>query len=621
MSNLHDRLMVNSNWYNSWHSHRGHGLAHWFMFMFVAIILTSAVSDGINKNYLQNNLTNIAAVIASQPTVSPIPSKTIPGQYIIEFKDSVINPKGLAEQLTREHGGELLFAYEHAIKGFAAKIPDVAINGLRKNPNIKIVELDKTVQATAYQTQTPSWGIDRIDQHELPLNAIYTYNYTGAGVHVYVVDTGIDSTHNEFTGRVGNGFTSVLDGRGAEDCNGHGTHVSGTIGGTTFGVAKNVILHSVRVLNCEGSGTDSEVLAGIDWVSRNITKPAVANMSFSGDKNQILTDAINNLLNSGVTVVAAAGNAASNACDYYPAYIPDVITVAASNNVDGWATYSNTGTCVDLFAPGHQIVSSIPGNSYATKSGTSMATPHVSGVAALYLEQQPSSTPAEVSGAIVLQSTANVIQNVPAGTVNLLLNSLLDGSGPVLDTQAPTTPTYVIANATYINYPQIQVSWQASTDNTGVKGYKLYRNGSFYTSVGSNTYYNDTSVTGGDTYTYSVSAYDTTGNESSLSNTITAVAPTTPIADSSLSITGYRVSNKTATSITITWSTNINSTGWVNYARKNSASQTYVENILLKTHSVTLSGLLPKSAYNFTIQAVAGNAIDSVSGSFRTSSR
>lgn len=273
------------------------------------------------------------------------------------------------------------------------------------------------------QTPTSSWGLDRIDQQLLPLNNTYNYNNDGSGVSAYVIDTGIRITHTEFGGRATHGFDAVNDGYNGNDCHGHGTHVAGTIGGTNYGVAKNVQLIAVRVLNCSGSGTTSGVIAGIDWVTVNAVRPAVANMSLGGSISLALDSAVTNSINSGVSYAIAAGNSSQNACNFSPARVPAAITVGATNNSDSRPSWSNYGKCLDLFAPGVSITSAWIGSDTATNtiSGTSMATPHAAGVAALKLQGSPTATPAEVAAELVTKSTANIVKNTGKNSPNRLL--------------------------------------------------------------------------------------------------------------------------------------------------------------------------------------------------------
>ena len=346
----------------------------------------------------------------------------VPGQYIVVLQNNVADPAAVANDLVTAAGGSLLRVYTSALKGFAARLSAPAAAALQANPLVASVEADQVMRADVTQAMDANgdpWGLDRIDQSALPLSRTYTYTSTGAGVHAYIIDTGIWTLHPEFGGRA----TNVFDAYGAtgEDCNGHGTHVSGTIGAATYGVAKGVSLHGVRVLSCAGLGLNSDVLAGVDWVTANHVNPAVANMSLGGGKSPALDQAVTNLWNSGVFLAVAAGNDNVDACTESPSGASSVFTVAASTKTDAKASYSNWGACVEIYAPGSAIVSTYLGGTTMSLSGTSMATPHVVGVAALYKAtngNQPSGT---VANWLTTNATSGVIAGNPSGTPNLLL--------------------------------------------------------------------------------------------------------------------------------------------------------------------------------------------------------
>ena len=349
-------------------------------------------------------------------------AEAVPGQYIVVLQDNVANPATVARDLVNASGGSLLRVYSSALKGFAARLSAAAATALGSNPLVASVEPDQVMRADVTQSMDANgdpWGLDRIDQGALPLSRTYTYTSTGAGVHAYIIDTGIWTLHPEFGGRANNVFDAY--GATGEDCNGHGTHVSGTIGAATYGVAKGVSLHGVRVLSCAGLGLNSDVIAGVDWVSANHVNPAVANMSLGGGKSPALDQAVTNLCNSGVFLAVAAGNDNVDACTESPSGAPSVFTVAASTKTDAKASYSNWGTCVEAYAPGSAIVSTYLAGTTMSLSGTSMATPHVVGVAALYKAtngNQPSGT---VANWLITNATSGVITGNPSGTPNLLL--------------------------------------------------------------------------------------------------------------------------------------------------------------------------------------------------------
>ncbi|HEX8186671.1 MAG TPA: S8 family peptidase [Blastocatellia bacterium] len=327
-----------------------------------------------------------------------------------------------ANDLTAAYGGAITNVFSYAINGFAARMTEEQALKLSSDPRVKFVEEDSVMEATTTQSNPP-WGLDRIAQRDLPLNNSYSYTTTGAGVNVYIIDTGIRRTHTQFGGRAVVGFDAIGDGRNTSDCNGHGTHVSGTVGGSTYGVAKGVRLFAVRVLDCNGSGSNSGVIAGVDWVTANRIRPAVANMSLGGGASAALDTAVNNSINAGVTYAIAAGNSNQDAINFSPARVGAAITVGSTTINDARSSFSNFGSVVDIFAPGSSILSSwfSSDTATATLSGTSMATPHVAGVAARFLQSNPGATPAEVRNELVNVSTLNRISGIPTGTANRLL--------------------------------------------------------------------------------------------------------------------------------------------------------------------------------------------------------
>ncbi|MGQ0648128.1 MAG: S8 family peptidase [Gemmatimonadaceae bacterium] len=346
------------------------------------------------------------------------------GEYIVVLEDEVTDVQtAAATALVTARGGRIRDTWQHALKGFFADMPAGLAADLARRSDVAIVEKNDSVFANAVQLNPPSWGLNRIDQRFLPLNNAYIYNKTGLGVHAYIIDTGIRPTHVDFGGRVLGGVTTIFDGFGTNDCNGHGTHVAGTVGGHLYGVAKRVWLHPVRVLNCAGSGTWAGVIAGINWVAANKISPAVANLSLGGGLSAAVNAAVNNLVNQNVATAVAAGNSNANACAFSPASAANPLTVGATAINDWRAGFSNFGACLDLFAPGVSIRSDWNTSNVATAvlSGTSMASPHVAGSAALVREAFPALNAFAVQNAIRAQATVGVVFNPGAGSPNRLL--------------------------------------------------------------------------------------------------------------------------------------------------------------------------------------------------------
>lgn len=408
----------------------------------------------------------VSGMAAAQQVLTP--EQAIPNQYIVVFDDVQVartQVAGQAAALARQHGGRILHVYEHGLRGFAASMSATAAAAIARNPHIRYVEQDSVMTIVASQPNA-TWGLDRIDQRDLPLNQTYNYDTNAVNVDVYIIDTGIRATHADFGGRVTNGFTAIADGNGTNDCNGHGTHVAATVGGAIYGVAKSVELHPVRVLGCNGSGSTAGVIAGVDWVANNHATPGVANMSLGGGASTALDDAVRAAIASGVTFAIAAGNSNANACNSSPARVAQALTVGSTTNTDARSSFSNFGTCLDIFAPGTNITSAWSTSNTATNtiSGTSMATPHVTGVAALYLADHPSATPAEVGTAVVNNATPNKVTGAGTGSPNRLLYSRFGGGSP---TDLPPTAafTYSCTGLT------CTFDGSGSTDDAGVVMY------------------------------------------------------------------------------------------------------------------------------------------------------
>ncbi|HEV7905068.1 MAG TPA: S8 family serine peptidase [Pyrinomonadaceae bacterium] len=351
----------------------------------------------------------------------------IRNSYIVVFDESVpaARVSAFARQLANAHGGKVGFTYQSALRGFSVEMTEAQAEKLSRNPQIAYVEEDAYVEGASTQTN-PTWALDRIDQRSLPLDTKYNYANAGTGVNAYIIDGGIRYTHQEFGGRAAFAYDWAVGGTGA-DCNGHGTHAAALLGGNTYGVAKGVKLWSVRVLDCANGGTIARIIAGVDWVAGNHVKPAVANLSFitiaSSPTNSSMDTAVKNLIAAGVTTVVAAGNNTGDASLRTPARVPEAITVAATDQNDNQSPNSNFGAVVDIYAPGVEIVSahSTSDTAIAPRSGTSSAAPFVAGMAARYLSGNPKASPDSVSKALVRSATPGKIQNLSAGSPNLLL--------------------------------------------------------------------------------------------------------------------------------------------------------------------------------------------------------
>lgn len=354
-----------------------------------------------------------------------------PKRFIVTLRDGAGDPGLVANEHAARLGADVAFVYRHALQGYAANLSEQGLRGVSSDARVVRVELDGAVSASTTQSPAP-WGLDRVDQRQLPLNNSYSSTATGAGVTAYIIDTGLRFSHADFGARATSLYDAV-DGGAADDCNGHGTHVAGTVGGATYGMAKDVSLMAVRVLDCAGNGSWSGVIAGIDRVTLHHVAgaPAVANMSLGGGASLAVDTAVKNSIADGVSYAIAAGNGnaggvAQDACKSSPARVPEAMTVGATDSSDRKASWSNHGNCVDWFAPGVNITSAWSTGDTATKtiSGTSMATPHTAGVAALYLQSHVTALPAAVRDALFMLSTKGKVSSSKSVNNHLLFSDL-----------------------------------------------------------------------------------------------------------------------------------------------------------------------------------------------------
>ncbi len=595
-----------------------------FVVVAVILLLVSGCSDQLTPVQVQQQSTGQA------PLLSKVRGgEYVDGAYIVVFKDAVASAYTEVAEIGKRLGVNATFTYQYALKGFAGKLTAGQLNALLNDPRVAYIEQDQIAHAYAVQLNPPSWGLDRIDQHNLPLDASYTYNQTGAGVTAYCLDTGIRQTHTDFGGRAVFGYDAIISGGTANDDNGHGTHTAGTVGGTSYGVAKGVRLVAVKVLNSAGSGSYSQVIAGINWVTSDHAAhpaPAVANMSLGGPADAALDQAVKNSIAGGVTYCVAAGNSAVNASTQSPARVTEAITVSATGSNDAFAYFSNYGSVVDISAPGVSIKSDwyTSNTATATISGTSMASPHVCGAAALYLEANPSATPANVQAALKASGTPNVISGVPSGTVNLLLYSVVAGGPPP---PAPAAPVLLSPADGAVNVPiPASLSWAASSGATSYR-VQVSASSSFTTTVydQSGLTATSTSVSGlsGNTlYYWRVNATNAGGTStwSAVWSFTTSTAPPAPPAAPTLS-SPANGSNNVSKSPTLLWNASTGATSYrVQVSRNSSFTTTVYDQSGLTSTSTSLSGLAGRTRYYWRVNATnaGGTSGWSSAWNFRT---
>jgi subtilisin family serine protease len=471
------------------------------------------------------------AAHAAAPLAAARSAQAIPGQYIVVFRPGSGRPAGAAGLMVAAENGGLRHVYSLALDGFAASLSESAARRIARHPHVLAVVPDVRVARAAGGTQVAApWGLDRLDQRALPLGGAFAYATDGAGVTVYIVDTGINAGHVEYTGRVAPGFDAITAGGSANDCHGHGTHVAGTVGGTKYGVAKGARLVGVRVLDCSGNGTSSSVIAGLDWILKqkaaNPSLRAVANMSLAGGVSPELDNAVAALVAGGVTTVVAAGNSAVDACTSSPARAPAAVTVGATDASDRFASFSNHGACVDLEAPGVGVTSAYVGSATAaaTMSGTSMAAPHAAGAAALYVGANPAATPAQVASALTANATVNAVVGAPVNTANRLLYVGFLGAAP--PNAAPTaTISAPNAAAVFAQGASVTFAGAGSDPETGaLSGASLVWTSSLQGRIGTGASFATTALVAG-THGITLTARDPQGATGTATRTLTVSAP------------------------------------------------------------------------------------------------
>ena len=577
-----------------------------FAFLMLAVFSCTTENEEMSLDGILDNPPSLEKASKAPLIANENGASVITGSYIVVFKEDSNDVDNEVQRAMKAQGITPAFVYQHAIKGFSAKLPAAAVEALQNNPFVKYIEQDQTVRIGATQTGA-TWGLDRVDQASLPLNGSYNYEQTGSGVDAYIFDTGIRLDHTDFGGRAIAGYDAF--GGNSVDGNGHGTHVAGTVGGTVYGIAKNTRLIAVRVLDNSGSGSWSGVVAGIDWaVGHHGTTPAVGNMSLGGGASTSVDDAVRRALADGITMCVAAGNSTANASNYSPARVAEAITVGATTSGDGFASYSNFGSVVDILAPGSSITSAWYTSSTATTtiSGTSMATPHVAGAAALYLQANPGSTPASVQSALKSLATPNKIVNVPSGTPNLLLYTVFT-STPITVPAAPALASPSNGATGISTSPTL--SWNASA-GTASYTVQISTDPNFSaTAVNASTTSTSFSVsnlTGNTTYYWRVNAQNSAGTSAWSQvwsfTTLNAVSLTAPIL-----LSPANAASNIPTSTTLSWQAVGGAASYEVQISTRSNFSTITGSANTTNTTANVSGLARNTNYYWRVRAVAGS--------------
>ncbi|MCA9738595.1 MAG: S8 family serine peptidase, partial [Gemmatimonadetes bacterium] len=499
--------------------------------VFTAAVLLTACSDLSTPVQPVEERAPVLAGTALLDQLGPVGPDVVPDRYIVVFDATVGDVPDHVRSLVAKTGGDVVHVYENAIRGFAVDAEYDQLADIAADRDIVLIERDRLM--TGVGTQTGAWwGLDRIDERTQPLDGNYSWGPDGSGVNVYILDTGIRTSHVDFGGRASGGFTAINDGNGTNDCNGHGTHVASTAVGSEWGVAKNAKAVAVRVLGCTGSGTTSGVIAGIDWVRANHVKPAVANMSLGGGASTALDQAVTNAVNAGVVFAVSAGNSNTNACTQSPARAAAALTIGSTTSTDARSSFSNYGTCVDFFAPGSNIRAAYytSNTAVANLSGTSMASPHAAGAAALYLSANPNATPAQVEQALESNATTGVIGSVGSGSPNLLLyTGFMSGSPPPPPPPPPSNSAPVADLTVSCNGLVCTLDGSGSMDDNGIVSwiYKFHDQTPWVTGTGHPTAIQHTYASAG-TYLPRIEVYDAQGLRGAVNVQVTVTATTPP---------------------------------------------------------------------------------------------